>query len=150
VSYEEPVMKARRFLALAILTICSSFAWAADGMKPSEMKTKETLHAVISNQLAAFRADDYAAAYVFADREIKTRMPLESFERMVRAGYPIIAHSISAKFGLTFDNGDEAVVNVRVHGQDEEALSYQYLLRRDGESWRISGVVLLKEQTTEV
>jgi hypothetical protein len=143
-------MKARRFLALVLLTVCSSLAWGGDGLKPSEMKTKELLHAVISNQLAAFREDNYAAAYVFADPEIKTRMPLESFERMVRIGYPIIAHSVAAKFGLTFDNGDEAVVNVRVHGKDDEALSYQYTLRRDGEAWRISGVVLLKEQTTEV
>ena len=143
-------MKARRFLALVLLTICSSLAWGADGMKPSQMKTRETLHAVISDQLAAFRADDYAAAYVFADPEIKAKMPVESFERMVRLGYPLIAHSVSAKFGLTFDNGDEAVVNVKVLGKDEETLSYQYMLRRDGETWRISGVVLLKEQTTEV
>jgi hypothetical protein len=143
-------MKARRFLALVLLTIGSCLAWGAEGMKPSEMKTREILHSVITDQLAAFRADNYAAAYVFADREIKQRMPLESFERMVKVGYPIIAHSVSAKFGLTFDNGDEAVVNVRVVGKDDETISYQYLLRRDGEAWRISGVVLLKEQTTEV
>jgi hypothetical protein len=143
-------MKARHFLALVLLTVCSSLGWAGDGLKPSEVKTKENLHAVISNQLAAFREDNYAAAYVFADPEFKMRMPLEHFERMVRVGYPIIAHSVSATFGLTLDNGDEAVVNVRVQGRDDETLSYQYMLRRDGETWRVSGVVLLKEQTTEV
>jgi hypothetical protein len=69
---------------------------------------------------------------------------------MVRTGFPIIAHSVSAKFGLTFDNGDEAVVNVRVIGANEETITYQYMLRLDGDAWRITGVVLLKEQTTEV
>jgi hypothetical protein len=142
-------MKARRFLAFVLLVICSCWASGADGLKPSEMKTKDALHAVIADQLAAFRVGDYAAAYVFADREIKSQLPVERFEQMVKTGYPIIAHSVSAKFGLTFDNGDEAVVNVRVAGNDD-SLTYQYLLRRDGESWRITGVVLLKDQTTEV
>jgi hypothetical protein len=29
-------------------------------------------------------------------------------------------------------------------------VDYQYTLRRDGEVWRITGVTLLKDQTTEV
>jgi len=143
-------MKARRFLVIVLLAVCACMAWGADGMKPSEMKTSENLHSVISGQLAAFRAGDYAAAYVFADRDIKAQFPLERFEQMVKTGYPIIAHSVSAKFGLTFDNGDEAVVNVRVTGPEDQAVTYQYLLRRNGDSWRITGVVLLKDQTTEV
>ncbi len=119
-------------------------------MKPSEMKIKDSLHAVISGQLAAFRKGDFATAYGFADRDIKVQFPLERFEQMVKTGYPLIAHSVSEKFGLTFDNGDEAVVNVRVAGAGDESTSYQYMLRRDGEAWRITGVVLLKDQTTEV
>jgi hypothetical protein len=143
-------MKARHFLAFVLVVFFSCHGWGADGMKPSAMNTKEALHAVITGQLAAFRAGDYAAAYVFADPEIKAVMPVERFERMVKVGYPVIAHSVSAKFGLTFDNGDEAVVNVRVEGAHEEAITYQYMLRRDGEAWRITGVALLKDQTTEV
>src|SRR5436190_15397635 len=143
-------MKARRFLASVLLAMCSCLAWGGDGMKPSEMTTKEAIHGVISGQLAAFRAGDYVTAYGFADRDIKNQFPLESFERMVKSGFPVIAHSVSAKFGLTFDNGDEGVVNVRVLGADDQSISYQYMLRRDGESWRITGVVLLKDQTTEV
>ncbi len=143
-------MNARRFLALALLAFCSCLAWGNDGMKPSEMKTRDSLHAVISGQLAAFRAGDFATAYGFADRDIKLQFPLERFEQMVKTGYPVIAHSVSAKFGLTFDNGDEAVVNVRVMAADDQSVSYQYMLRRNGENWRITGVVLLKDQTTEV
>jgi hypothetical protein len=41
-------------------------------------------------------------------------------------------------------------VNVRVAGPKEETITYQYVLRRDGETWRIMGVSLLKDQSTEV
>jgi hypothetical protein len=136
-------------LFLSLLLVCVS-ALGEEGLKPSEMKTKEVLHAVIDGQLAAFRKDDYAAAYVFADGEIRNQFSLETFERMVRAGFPAIAHSTSAKCGLSFDNGDEAVVNVRVFSANREPIDYQYTLRRDGEAWHITGVTLLKDQTTEV
>jgi len=136
-------------LFLMMLSVCTA-AWGDEGLKPSEMKTKEALHAVIDGQLAAFRKDDYAGAYVFADGAIKNQFSLENFERMVRTGFPAIAHSTSAKCGLSFDNGDEAVVNVRVFSANREPIDYQYTLRRDGDAWRITGVTLLKDQTTEV
>jgi hypothetical protein len=119
-------------------------------MKPSDTKMKEALHAVITGQLAAFRADDFAGAYAFADPQIKEQFPLEAFERMVRTAYPAIAKSVSASFGLTFDNGDEAVVEVHVTGADGKPLAYHYLLRRDGERWRISGVFAAEKQGIEV
>ena len=143
-------MKLRRFLILTWLACSLPHALGDDGLKPSETKMKSALHAVIAQQLEAFRVGDYAAAYVFADAAIKSMFPLERFEQMVKSGFPIIAHSASAKFGLTFDNGDDAVVNVRVFGADRPSVDYQYTLRRDGEVWRITGVALLRDQTTEV
>lgn len=144
------VMNPRRLILLALLCCWPLFASAADGVKPSDAKTRTALHAVISNQLAAFRSENYAAAYGFADDEIKTHLAVEQFEIMVRRGYPLIAHSVNASFGLTFDNGDEAEVIVRVIGGGGQAVQYQYTLRRSGDSWRITGVVPLKELTTEV
>jgi hypothetical protein len=138
-----------RCLIVSLLLV-ATVALGADELKPSEMKTRDALHAVINAQLDAFRKDDYAGAYVFADGAIKNQFPLESFEHMVRTGYPAIAHSTSAKCGLSFDNGDEAVVNVRVFSANREPIDYQYTLHRDGQNWRITGVTLLKEHTTEV
>jgi len=114
------------------------------------MKTKEALTAVINGQLAAFRKDDYAGAFVFADSAFKNALSVERFEQMVKGGYPAIAHSSSSRCGLSFDNGDEAVVNVRVFSEGREPVDYQYALHRDGANWRITGVTLLKDQTTEV
>jgi hypothetical protein len=145
-------MKPRRLFLLVLLisAVAMVRGLGAEGLKPSEMKTKDALHAVIDAQLAAFRKDDYAGAFVFADNAIKNQFSLENFERMVRTSFPAIAHSTSAKCGLSFDNGDEAVVNVRVFSVGREPVDYQYTLRRDGEAWRITGVTLLKDQTTEV
>jgi hypothetical protein len=143
-------MKSRWLLVLTLLICSVAWSLGADNLKPSEMKTKDALHAVIDGQLAAFRKDDYAGAFVFADKAFKNQLSLEQFERMVKTGYPPIAHSTSARCGLSFDNGDEAVVNVRVFSEGREPVDYQYTLRRDGEAWRITGVTLLKDQTTEV
>ena len=41
-------------------------------------------------------------------------------------------------------------MNVRVFSANREPIDYQYTLRRDGQDWRITGVTLLKDQTTEV
>ena len=143
-------MKPRWLLVLMLFVWPMDWSWAANDLKPSEMKTKDALHAVINGQLAAFRKDDYAGAFVYADNGFKNQLSLGQFERMVKTGYPAIAHSTSARCGLSFDNGDEAVVNVRIFSDGREPVDYQYALRRDGEAWRITGVTLLKDQTTEV
>ena len=133
------------FALLVLAFVAPTLRASEDDLKPSEVKIRDAVQAVISQQLAAFRADDYAKAYGFADEAIKGQFPLEAFERMVRMGYPAIAHSASVSFGLTLDNGDMAVVNARVVGKDEKSFSYQYILHRDGANWRITGVVLVEE-----
>jgi hypothetical protein len=118
--------------------------------KPSSAEMKEKLHAVVRQQLEAFRRDDYAAAYVFAAPSIKAQFPVEAFEKMVRTGYPLIAKSSDASFGLTLDDGERAVVTVRVTGADQRVASYHYLLERTGDDWRIAGVQQLDERTTTI
>jgi hypothetical protein len=143
-------MKTRSLLVLMLLVCSVMRGWGADDLKPSEINIKEALRTVIDAQLNAFRHEDYAGAYIFADNEFRHQCPLDRFERMVKVGYPAIAHSTSARCGLAFDNGDDAVVNVRIFSEGREPVDYQYTLRRDGEAWRITGVTLLKDQTTEV
>ena len=143
-------MKTRFLLVLMLLGVSLVSGWGADDLKPSEVRIKDALRAVVDAQLKALRNDDYAGAYVYSDAEFRHQFTLERFERMVRVGYPAIAHSTSARCGLAFDNGDEAVINVRIFSDGREAIDYQYFLRRDGETWRVTGVTLLKDQTTEV
>lgn len=143
-------MKSRSLLVLMLLGISLVSGWGADDLKPSEVQIKDALRSVVDAQLNAFRKDDYAGAYVYSDVEFRHQVTLDRFERMVKVAYPAIAHSTSARCGLAFDNGEEAVINVRIFSEGREPVDYQYFMRRDGESWRVTGVTLLKDQTTEV
>ena len=136
-----------RFLYLAgLVLLAPCAAIAEEAAKPSTPEMKEKFQTVIRGQLAAFRKGDFAAAYKFAAAGIREQFPLAEFEAMVKSSYPSIAKNTDAVFGLTLDDGDKAVVNVRVVGEKDESASYQYLLQREGEEWRIGGVYKLREE----
>ena len=89
---------------------------ASGDAHPSSDAVKKELTSVIDGQLAAFRAGDFAQAYTFAAAEIRGMFPVGVFETMVKSGYPLIAHSAKAQYGLAFDTGAEAL------GQLQQAL----------------------------
>jgi hypothetical protein len=131
------------FVCLAILPLLASGEGDA---RPSTEPMKEKFRAVIQGQLDAFRKDDYAGAYRFAAKGIQEQFPVSAFEKMVRESYPVIAKNEEAVFGLSVDDGQKAIVNVRVLGQNKASTSYQYILERDdGDDWRILGVLVLRE-----
>ena len=107
---------------------------------------KQELTAVIDAQLAAFRANDYPKAYTFAAESIQGMFSRERFEEMVRTAYPAIAGSAKAEYGLAFDTGEEAVINVTVENADGQRAQYQYLLKKEDGAWRINGVSEVKSE----
>ena len=139
-----------RLLSLLFCIFAVQFALAESASKPSTDAMKQTLHTVVKSQLEAFRRGDFAAAYVFAAPGIREKFPVAAFTEMVTKGYPEIATNAEVVFGLTFDDGERAVVNVRVVGKDKASRRYQYLLERAGKDWRISGVVPLEENETAI
>jgi len=137
------------WLLIAWIAFVAPLAQADGDLKPSGAETRNTLHTVINQQMEAFRAGNYRTAYTFADDAIKAEYSLEMFEHMVQLGYPDIAHSTSAICGLCFDNGEDAVVSVRVHGADGKSGDYQYMLHWNGKTWRISGVAVSRVPAVE-
>jgi hypothetical protein len=111
--------------------------------KISEDNLEQELQRVVGSQLAAFRADDYPKAFEFAASSIKAQMSLPAFERMVKNGFPGIAHNSAAQFGFILDNGDHALVNVTLisAGQTHH---YQYVLQHERAGWKVAGVVEVK------
>ena len=79
-------------LALALLPLCASAGPQTDAKAATEP---------VVLQLEAFRRDDYDTAFTFASAEIQTQFDRESFEVMVRRGYPEIARSTFAMFVKT-------------------------------------------------
>ena len=141
----------RRLLPL-LLVFALCLACRAPGAAPepggtfhhSSDAVKKELSAVIEGQLTAFRADDYPKAYTFAAAEIRTIFPVEDFEKMVRAQYAVIAKSTATEYGVAFDTGEEAVVNVRIENAEKKSVEYQYLLKKEEGGWKISGVSEVK------
>ncbi len=111
---------------------------------------KQELTAVIDGQLAAFRAGDYPKAYTFAAGGIKEMFPVDHFEMMVKTAYPLIAGSAKAEYGLAFDTGEDAVVNVTIEDAKGQRAQYQYTLSKEKGVWKITGVVEQKPEGTTV
>jgi hypothetical protein len=122
-------------LALTLLPLCAS-VWA-QGVKSAAKAAAEP----VVKQLEAFRRDDYDTAFTFASTEIQAQFNRQSFEVMVRRGYPEIARSTFAavvKTELVPEGAAYVTVKIRgANGQSVEAL-YE-LVWQDG--WRINGVV---------
>ncbi len=131
----------RKFLATALVGLTALTTACRAEVKPSEPAVRTELKSIIEQQLAAFRADDYAAAYAFAHPGIQAQFAASEFAKMVRAQYPQIASSTGAEFLSIIDDGAKAAVAVKVTGTDGGTIEYQYLLELDGSDWRIAGVI---------
>ena len=116
----------------------------------STKPTGDELSRLVEKQLTAFRKNDYSHAYELAAGELKSQISLPMFERMVRVQYPVIAKSTGASFGVIVDNGEQAIVNVDVHGEDGMVGHYQYMLHREQQSWKIRGVAELKRESSPI
>ena len=107
---------------------------------------KAELVRVIDTQLSDFRRNDYAAAFAFADSDLQAQVTTNTFEHIVKTGYPAIARSRSASFGVMLDNGEEAVVAVSITSQSGRVTHYRYVLRHERSGWKISGVFRVPPQ----
>lgn len=127
---------------LAICLIC--FASAED-VHESSAAIKKKIVKVVEGQLAAFRANDFAKGYSFASTEIKSLYSAEDFESMVRKSFPAIARSSSSECGSALDTGEEALVDVHVRGAEGiSSGDFRYRLHKEGDQWRITGVIEIK------
>lgn len=98
----------------------------------------------ILNQIEAFRADDYVTAFDFAAPNIRqTFRDPETFERMVRQGYPMVAAPADVQMLNAVPEGEAILQGVLI--QDGagvfHALEYR-MVQVDGQ-WRIAGVKML-------
>jgi hypothetical protein len=116
-------------------------------LKLSKEPQRKEFIEVIEQQLAAFRTNDYAKAHTFAAAGIAEQYPVSAFQEMVKVGYPEIANSQPATFGMALDNGEEALVEVEVKASNGAVSGYRYLLKHEMSGWKINGVLQLR--TTE-
>ena len=103
------------------------------------------IRGTIERQIQAFRADDGAAAFAFADANIQSMFGNpERFMAMVRQGYAMIYRPRSYAFGDAKTDGDVIAQIVEFDGLDgTSAVALYYMARQQDGSFRIAGVELL-------
>ena len=123
--------------ALGLTLLALAAPAAGQGGDPPTAMTRTVL-----DQLAAFRRDDWAAAYAYASSTIQGRFGLEAFRQMVTSGYAPIARSagVTVSHVEVVDSG-HGFVEVRVEGANGETVDALYELVDEHGSWRINGVL---------
>ena len=137
----------RVVFGVAVAAALSSLAPAGRAVEPdmhiSAKKVRDEVRAVVEAQLAALRAGDFATAYDFAARAIRRQFDERVFALMIRRGYAPLLRPGRSELGVVRDDGDGlAQVNVTVIDPQNRSTVYRYWLVKEGDEWRISGVVL--------
>lgn len=102
---------------------------------------------VITGQIEAFRAHDAAGAFQYAAAPFQTAFPSAEafFATIVGSGYAPIMESTAHSFG-EFTQLDEQHVaqEVKLTAKDLTLFEAIYVLTREANGWRVSGVQLAK------
>lgn len=119
-------------LAVALLSFASAHAQEGDGAE---------IRAVISDQIAAFQLDDFAAAFEYASPGIRRIFETsERFAQMVRSGYPMVHRPAGVEY-LDLQEIDGALWQM-VEFEDQSGrrhvLGYQMIHLDD--AWKINAV----------
>lgn len=132
--------------AASVLLIACALA-AAPAAAQTADGDRAAMQAIVAGQIAAFEADDGAAAYEFASPSIRAIFPsVNMFMDMVRGGYQPVYRPQSFTFGPLVDTLRGPVQRVFITGPDGAAYVAEYLFQQqpDG-SWKINGVTLAKD-----
>ena len=104
----------------------------------------EAVRNTISSQIDAFKDNDVKKAYTFAAPNIQAQFPTpDIFGLMVRNGYPIIWKPRNYKFTTFKDLGNRCIQRVLFQSYNDSLESYDYILEKDGNLWKIAGVLTI-------
>lgn len=98
------------------------------------------LFAIVNNQVAAFRADDFRSAYRQASSGVQQKFTLPQFEAMIRKDYGALAAAHRIEFGNARMEGGTALLEVFFFDDDGSARLFLYNLLAEGAGWKIGGV----------
>jgi hypothetical protein len=127
----------RRFLIALMLVsgLGGASAWAQDATSD--------IRAVISDQIAAFQADDFETAFGFASPMIRQMFGSPSrFGAMVRSGYPMVWRPVDLRFSALAERDGRKVQSVVVTDRAGALHVLDYEMIEGDDGWRINGVRL--------
>lgn len=105
------------------------------------------IEGVITSQIEAFKADDFASAFEFAHPNIRSIFQTpENFGRMVTQGYPMVWRPAEVTYLELRDVGGELWQRVQIVDGEGVVHLLDYRMRETPDGWKISGVQLLKTE----
>ena len=131
---------------LLVAALWPSLAWGQATQPADDVggADRAAIRAVISDQMAAFKRDDGAAAFGYAAPTIQDMFGTpERFMAMVRDGYPAVYRPSDVSFAALVRIDGRLTQLVNVVGPDGVARVALYFMERQADgSWRIGGCVL--------
>ncbi len=131
-------------LCLLLLVCGSGFVITQHLREQVPPPAPHDLFAIVNQQLVAFRASDFQAAYGQAATGVQQRFTLPQFEKMVRQRYPEMVRGHRVEFGIVKAQGATALVQVFLLGVDGTVRSFLYSFIHEEKSWKIDGVEELR------
>ncbi len=130
-------------IAATFLLASAGIAGAQDTLSSDELAA---IHRVISDQVAAFVADDGERAFSHASPGIRAMFgDTSTFMAMVRGGYPSVYRAQRVTFQDIVEQNGRTAQPVTVIGPDGVPVLAMYNMERQPDGgWRIDGVVLLE------
>lgn len=107
--------------------------------------TKPTeLFDVITQQVAAFRAEDYAIAYQQVSTGFQERLNIEAFTDLIHSDYPPVRLAERIEFGAVRWDSRRAIVPAYFFLPDGEVIPCFYSFVHEEGVWKIDGVRVQK------
>ena len=107
----------------------------------------DEIRGVISDQLAAFQANDLTTAFSYASPAIKRifRDP-QTFGQMVQNGYPMVWRPAAVRFGGLGEVGGQIIQTVYFTDQAGQLFEAAYEMIETDQGWQINGVYIRKAE----
>ncbi|QIE44040.1 DUF4864 domain-containing protein [Pseudohalocynthiibacter aestuariivivens] len=126
----------KHFILTAVTMVFCTFALMS---KAQEAPIKE----VITNQLTAFQADDFDAAFAHASPMIQGMFgSADNFGAMVRGGYPMVWRPADIRFLGLQSRAGALWQDVMIRDQEGRIHILEYEMIKDEMGWKINGVQL--------
>lgn len=125
-------------LLLAISIICATLIGRAEAQEPE-------IQSVISDQVAAFQVDDFAAAFAYASPNIQSIFETpERFGAMVENGYPMVHRAEEFRFLDLREIAGALWQKVLFRDQSGGVHILDYQMVQGAGGWKINAVQLLR------
>ncbi|HEV2095039.1 MAG TPA: DUF4864 domain-containing protein [Chthoniobacterales bacterium] len=128
-------------LTLCIFVLCLYASMITKrAQHPTVAPQPRELYAIVTQQLAAFRAADFTSAYRYAASGVQHKFSRGQFEQMVLREHSEMTRDARVEFGLIKLEGTAATMQVFLLRHDGSARAFLYSFVSEAGSWKINGV----------